>query len=305
MKGFYDKLIALVGVLALAGSGAYFATQQSVGEVNVPTKVPTGADYEVKNADAMMTYKSDWNEPQAPEGAPLELYDVFTPPKIYWHPVEKRFIFETIDPPPPPTPFGLKFVSIEQELYRIQFEAYFEALSGNIKDSSIMLLDNKTNTSFRGKVGDKFPEHNAEIVDFNVVTAMDPETGLINRVPTVTVKDTTSGENITLNAEERRYIPNSYTLNFETLKPYSFKTFIWKNKGDSGSVDDVTFKLLDFAFDNQTATVEKTFSDGETPSETQPLTITTSTPAQETQTVEKPEENSQVGENDSGLDIFF
>lgn len=304
MKAFYDKIILAVGVIALAGSGAYYATQQAEVEASV-TKTPFGENYENLTADQFESSAAVWVDPVAQDDDGRELYDVFTPPKIWWDEATKTFIFQPPKEDEPIPPFGFRFVSIERELFRVQLEAYFEALSGNFDDATVSLFNYETNQAFRGKVGDRFPEHQVEIMDFVVEKVVD-EQGLISRVPSVTIKDEVSGENIVLTTAERLYIPNSYFLKFETLPPYPSRTIEWEDAGQSEEVGDVTFKLLDFDFDNQSASIEKTFAD-DTPTETKTLTVAPASTASPESTVDdlSPEENEAQDENSSVFDSFF
>ncbi|GHB96392.1 hypothetical protein [Cerasicoccus arenae] len=302
MKGFYDKIILAVGVLALAGSGAYYATQQAQDKALTPSS-PMGSDYEVLAIPEVVTQSGVWNDPIPQDEKGYELYDVFTPPKIWWFEDEQKFDFAPPKPPEEVIPFGLKFVSIEQELYRIQLESYATALTGKDRDASISFFDNETGDSFRGKVGDKFPEHEAEIVDFKVEKLIN-DNGTIRRMPKVTIKDLASGESIVLTTDEQLFIPNSYQLNFETMNPYPKQNFTWEKTGDSKVVADVTFKLLEFAFDKQTASVEKTFAD-EKPLEIETLTVASTTPSVPLGSDDITEENSPQSEIPSDFDNLF
>lgn len=305
MNGFYDKIILAVGVVALAGSAAYYATamKTEVGGKTSPT--PYGADYETLASKEITADFKDWQEPSVQDEAGLEKYDLFTPPKIWWDTESQTFIFV---PPegekPPPPSFGLQLASFEQDLYRIQFEAYFEPLEGGVKNSSIQLYDFKTDTSFRGKVGESFAEHDAEILDFKV-EVINREDGRISRVPSVTIMDKESGEKITLTTEERLYIPNSYKLTFKTQTPYPVETWVWEEAGVSKAIANVTFKLLDFDFDKQTATVEKTFADEEYPTEEKILSVAETKPAETTTQPNKTQENLPQEENPTGIDSLF
>ncbi len=305
MKGFYDKIILTVGVLALAGSGAYYATAMKVEAGGAQAQSPVGADFASLEAKQTTAEFSDWSDPEAQDPEGRELYDVFTPPKIWWNAEEEVFIFEPPGDPLPARPsFGLALLEVSQELYRIQLEAYFESLDGKDENASIQLYDEKTDTSFRGKVGAKFPEHNAEIVDFKVEKVINPESGTIRRVPKVTILDSESGEQITLTTEERLYIPNSYTLNLETRNPYPSQRFSWETVGETKSVADVTFKLLEFDFDNQTAKVEKTFTDDTYTPETKTLSASSNESAVTT-TETIVEENAVEEEIPTEIDSFF
>lgn len=263
MKGFYDKIILAVGVLALAGSGAFYVTQGK-GDANNPllNQAPSGAAYAPIAAPTFSELDSAWPDPVAQDDKGLELYDVFTPPKIFWKP--PQFVFEPWLPASIPVPFGLELLAVDRELYRIQVEAYFASTSGQDKDAKIQFYDYKTKSSFRGSVGDKFPEHAVEILDFSVTREVNDD-GTILRVPHVAIKDLDSGKDITLTTDERLYIPDQFELRMSTVSPYRQENFSWQKTGDTHTAGDATFELLDFDFDNQTASVEKQSPDLESP----------------------------------------
>ncbi|WP_309399814.1 hypothetical protein [Cerasicoccus maritimus] len=299
MNAFYDKIILAVGVLALAGSGAFYATQKASANSDA-SKQPFGDDYSSLEVADFSSSTAEWGDPIPQDEAKREKYDVFTPPKIWWDAKEGKFIFEAPGSTPPPPPFGITFLGVEQELFRIQLEAYFEALSGDFKDATVSLFDYNSNEAFRGKVGDKFPEHNVEIIDFEVNRVVDDQ-GLISLVPRVTIKDGESGELIVLTTAERLYVPNSYKLTFQNYDIYGDDMILWEEVGQSKTVGDVTFKLLDFDFDNQTATVEKTFAD-DSPTKTETLNVANAVSSEPSASLEtESSEESGPAEENSGL----
>ncbi|WP_309387196.1 hypothetical protein [Cerasicoccus frondis] len=304
MNAFYDKIILAVGVLALAGSAAYYTTLK-VEASSGANQQPFGEAYEPFQAADFTPSSAHWGEPEAQDADGLELYDVFTPPKIWWDESTKTFIFQPPRGEEQVPPFGLRFAGIERELFRIQLEAYFEGLSGKNKDATVSLFNYQSDQAFRGKVGDQFTEHDVEIVDF-VVEKVVTEEGLISRVPRVTIRDGVSGELIVLTTEERLYVPNSFDLTFDTVSPYPAKTIVWEEKGDSETVGDVTWKLLDFDFDKQSATVEKTFAD-DSPTETKTLTVAKSVSQENMAPTETDdsEESSSSDENSGVFDSIF
>jgi len=260
MKTFYDKLILLVGALALAaGVGYYFIEKdKGVEKSNVLTDQPFGPEYQPISLPQVPSSRSAWPDPSPQDAAGLEAYDVFTPPKIYWD--GSQFIFEPPKPPEEIIPFGLALQAFEQELYRIQMEAFV----GQGKTAQAQIFDTVTNQKYRGSVGETFEEIDTQIVAIENKLVTNPD-GTVRRIPKVTLLDGGSGKEITLTTDERRYIPDEYKIRFVTLFPYPREEFLWEEVGETYDIGNVTFKLLDFDFDKQSATVEKTSPDLETP----------------------------------------
>jgi len=290
MKAIYDKLILIVGVLALAaGTGFYFMKNGDAGvESTVLDQQPSGPAYSAIQPPRMPEVDSAWVEPTPQDEAGLQLYDVFTPPKIWWD--GKAFIFEPPEPPEEAIPFGLALRAFEQELYRIQMEAFV----GRGESAQAQIFDSVTNQKYRGGVGAYFEEIDTTIVDLENPLEEGAD-GTFRRVPRVTLLDGGSGKEISLTTDERRYIPDEYKIHFETLFPYPSEKFVWEEVGDTRGVGNVTFKLLDFNFDNKSATVEKTSPDRDS-IEQETLNVTSQPAAanREPETVTQPEPDDQT-----------
>jgi hypothetical protein len=312
MKKFYDKILLVVALLLLAGSLAfYFMGGQSGPESQTLSGNPTGAAFQpVPVPTPVEVGATDWPNVNPVDGNPNRIYQVFTPPKIYWDPVAGQLTWEApIDPDqiPPPPPFGLVLNSLNRELFRIQFEAYFEANDGNFDHAIVQFYNHENHETIRGSVGDKFPGQDFEILSFKVERKEIETEGSteIFRYPTVVIKDTRSGEDLTLTTAERLYVPNKYEIKMSTTEPYAPESFTWTAVGDKKTFDDATFTLEEFNFDNQTATVEKLPSATEDGTEPEPI-VETLTP-QETTPELKPEEKNtpSTPQSDTNLPEAF
>lgn len=271
MKSYYDKIILALGLIALiAGCAFYFLKS---GEVTTDvdqlmSAQPTGAAYRPVTSPTVTVDVPVWHDPSAQDSAGLELYDIFTPPKIFWNPLEQRLTFEPPVAPPPPTPFGLALVNIDREMFRIQLEAYFDSPSGDPADTLIQFYNTRLNESVRGKVGEEFPEHGFRIVSFKVDRIIEEteDSTVIRRVPIAVIFDTQEdGRQIELTTESRLFIEGKIEITMRTQDPYAPEEFTWEQVGDTYRVDDALFTLQDFNFDNQTVRVEKQAPYLETP----------------------------------------
>ncbi|QYY36532.1 hypothetical protein [Ruficoccus sp. ZRK36] len=315
MKKFYDKILFAVALLLLAGSLAYYFVGSPSGPAGSALgSKPTGPAYEsVPAPEQTQAGSTDWPEVTPVDENPNRVYQVFTPPKIYWDPVAGVLTWDApyINGGPKKPPFGLILTSVNRELFRIQFEAYFESDDGNFDHAIVQFFNHENRETIRGSVGDKFPAQDFEIVSFKVERKVIEREGSteIFRYPTVVINDTRSGEQLTLTTAERLYVPDQFEVNMATTKPYPPETFTWTQVGDKKRFDDAEFTLVEFNFDNQSATVEKTpfaTEDGTTPEpETKILYPVKTTPEP------KPEEKTQpsTSKSDSavaeGFESFF
>lgn len=288
MKAIYDKILLIVGLLALAGGAAFFMMRSgAVKSVDVLLgQQPSGSVYAAVQAPDILLDNPLWLDPEAQDTEGLEKYDIFTPPQIFWDPIKGELVFEPVETPEPPIPFGLELAEIQRDLFRVQLEAFFLANDGTMENSSVMFYNTKLGESIRGKMGDEFPEHGFEVIDVKYERVVEENEGstTIRRVPTVIIADLEQdGREITLTTESQLFLEGKLTILMRTLDPYAPAEFKWAKIGDTHTSHDATFTLLDFNFDNRTVKVEKTApylepSEVRTLTESQPDTITLTTP---------------------------
>ncbi len=263
MNKFYDKIFFAVALLLLAGSLAFYFLGSDAGPASqAQAGKPTGSTFEpVTVPEQAERGSTEWPDVQSVADNPARRYEVFTPPKIYWDPVAGMLTWQSpYRPPEPEKPFGVVLESVKRELFRIQFEAYFESDDGDFDHSIVQFYNHENHETIRGSVGDKFPAQDFEIVSFNVERKVIEREGSteIFRYPTVVINDTRSGEQLTLTTAERRYVPDQFEIHMATTAPYPPESFVWTKIGDKKTFDDAAFTLTEFNFDNQSATVEKT-----------------------------------------------
>jgi len=273
MQAFYDKLLLIIGALALAaGIGIYFAKAGSPGPEAAGPQVtgiePRGGAYEPLPVPDVEAETSAWPDPVPQDEQGYEVYHIFTPPKIWYDPEAGEFIFNPPEPPTPPPAFGIKLIAVERQPYRVQLKGYIEAASGDFDDANI-LLDVYTNptsppsTINTAQIGDEYPELGIRILDFENALVENPD-GTVTRVPTLRLYDRLRDEEIILTSTERRFIEGAYIVRFYQADNPSNR-WVTTETGTSRQFGDNTYTLLDFDFDNQSATVEKSAPDLEAP----------------------------------------
>lgn len=131
LKASHDKFLLGLAALLLTASSVWFWRQQ--GEVRRIRAQPVatqlaGSAYAPANLKLPETEAAVW--PQAPaqsQGAGW-LYEVFTPPVIYYNAFARSF---TVTPPmhqgDVAIPFGLELLAVTREQFRLQLAGYFGA----------------------------------------------------------------------------------------------------------------------------------------------------------------------------------
>lgn len=128
-----DKILfgaALVLLLASAGWMALQSSKLSALRASSEAAITTSA-YVPTGIDAPVATQVSWPAAPAQSTGPEWIYDLFTPPEIYYNEATKKF---TVTPPvivkpedpvePKPIPFGVELVQIKQDAFRLQLVGY-------------------------------------------------------------------------------------------------------------------------------------------------------------------------------------
>ena len=125
-----DKIIfgvALVLLLASAGWMAMQGSKLSALRASA-TAGSMSAGYEAAVLDTTEAGTKTWPAAPAQTSGPLWIYDVFTPPEIYYSAATKKF---SVTPPPRQVvevvveqPFGVSVVSVRPDSFRLQLVGY-------------------------------------------------------------------------------------------------------------------------------------------------------------------------------------
>jgi hypothetical protein len=210
-----DKLFLSIGVLALALTSAWaFLEQSKISARGAVVNAPSGgAAYETQELKVSMPPSQSWAKASAQPAGDKWIYNVFTPPKIYYNINTKQFTVilpeivtppspdDPLVPPPPPRP-ALELVSVTQPLFRLQLVGYI-GTEGNYRGTFNNEITGKT---FFGVSGRKVPELNLEIVAFEAKRRRVDVPGgstLIEVTAYADVKDTLTGKVYRLDPNKR------------------------------------------------------------------------------------------------------
>jgi len=307
MKQFYDKLLLIVALLAFGGSVAfYFMGKDDAAPGGGSSASLNGSAFSpLATPEVVDSGSTEWPEPMWVGENKQRLYRVFTPPKIYWDAQKQELTW--VAPPDPDAPveipvFGVELVALERELFRIQLEADFGSRTGSSDDAIIQLYNHEKHEKILGSPGDEFPEDEFKIVSFRVERVILEEEGstVIYKNPIVVIEDMRAGEEITLEGAERLYVPGKFNIVMRTEGEGTPETFTWTEIGQTySSANGDVFTLLEFNFDNQTATVEKMPASTEEVPEPE-AEVEVLTPVEETQTAPtETEETEEIIQTES------
>jgi hypothetical protein len=262
MSKHYDKLLLLLaGLILVAALGFYFTRSATGVSVSSPLRqaMPVGEDYQFIEPFVSTASIILWEAPQPQDERGFELFDVFTPPKIWFNQNTRRFVFEPYVAPPEVVPFGVMLVDVDQTLYRLQVEGYLEGETRKPEDSTILVRDVNAQRSFRGRPGTRIEEGQFEIVSFRVIIDQLPD-GSITRTPTVVIRDLKADQEVTLTTS-RAYLPGSWVFTVAATDNPSQQwkltrvgqTFDYRIPGQ----ESASYTVVDLNFDNKTITLEK------------------------------------------------
>lgn len=262
---FYDKILFLIGILMLLAGAFYYLNRSEAIPQSLPARLtapPSGDSYSAIRVPDFGGETVEWLEPEHQSFGPLWVYDVFTPPKIYFNEETNEFLPEPPRPPVGPPPFGLQLVEIKQELYRLQFDGYMDAPSGKPEDAILLFDDVEAGRLTRGSVGTKNEEGNFTVVAFEV--RREEKDGLLRRVPMVTILDERLGREVVLTEAERLTLKDEIITILQGTEP-DFPLFEVPAEGGTITIGESIFTVSNISFDNQSVTVEKTDPELEEP----------------------------------------
>lgn len=208
-----DTIYLAIGGFAILGAGVWAFVQQSdiTALREAPSAPSSGAAYEPAAIAVSSPASETWEPAPAQSAGEKWIYDVFTPPKIYYNTETKQF---TVVPPVStptgtttpevvvPQTFGLQLVKVEQPLFRLQLVGYV----GEGDQARGNFLNVQTGAVVFGTSGKKLPDLNLEIVRFTAqrrVVEQPGGTTLVFTEATALVRDTKTGVETTLNTKAR------------------------------------------------------------------------------------------------------
>ncbi len=258
-------LLASAGWALLQNSK--IAALKAAPDTNVPqvAYVPTGTD-------APRVSTREWPKPPSQSRGVDWIYDVFTPPEIYYDEATKQFsVTPPVSKPVDPVkevPFGLALVSIKQDAFRLQLVGYV----GDVGDERGTFENGITGDTIIGRAGKVIPGLDLTIKSFEVkrnkIISKD-SMPVYDTEATAVVVDTKTGEEIRLTNKARLIKGNPFAI----LKADGATETVSHRAGEKFTVGDVTYTVVNVTAEPPSAVVTKETAQAATP-ETKTLTPT-------------------------------
>ncbi len=269
-----EKIIFGAALLVLLASAGWLALQQSKLKALRATHA-TGvapAAYVPAGIDAPTVSTSTWPSPPSQTRGAEWVYDVFTPPEIYYNAETKQF---SVTPPvgpdtvkPAEVPFGLDLVQVKQDVFRLQLVGYV----GNAGDYRGTFENTVTGETFLARAGKKIPALDLTVRTFEVKRTLVPAPDsmpIYEVVATAVVVDDKTGDEVTLSNKERRIKGTPIAV----LKPTGSDQVFEQKAGTSFKVGDVTYTVNTVTAEPAVVEVTKETTDPKVAPVTKPLTV--------------------------------
>jgi len=203
-----DKILFGAALLLLLASAGWMALQGSklsqLDDSNVVN--PTSTDYMAAGIDAPTVATKTWPKAGGQSSGAEWIYDVFTPPEIYYDAVSKKF---SVTPPVPPpvdpvveAPFGVELVQIKPDAFKLQLVGYI----GSEGDYRGTFENTVSGETVIGRAGKTIPSLGLMIKSFEVkkitITSKDSMDTYVTEAIAVVV-DTKTGDQVTLTNKHR------------------------------------------------------------------------------------------------------
>lgn len=194
-------------VLALASCGWSAWTTKALRPQPAAVLVAHTATPSNVPATRAATDARAWLPPAAQSPGAEWIYDLFTPPEIFYDATANRF---SVTPPDLAKPrsataplAGVELVRVERELYRWQLVGFI----GRDGDWCGTFEDRQTGATLMGREGRALADTGLEVRSLavrRVAVALPDSMSTTQRVATAVLRDVRTGEEMTLNSAERR-----------------------------------------------------------------------------------------------------
>lgn len=211
----YDKILLGLGALAFfATAGLGTLRLEKLDEIasRNPAAGIEPARYEIEKAVVPTISTVTWNDAPTQSRGQDWLYDVFTPPVIYYNPQTGSF---TVTPPAnseprvaarTDEPYDIELLEVKQEPYRIQLVGYVGAADNPLATFEIA----GSGEMVVGRPGKLFDRHEFTLKSFNIAPRTTPAgegTPVVEMVAVAGIIDERTGKEEFLTDREKKMMP--------------------------------------------------------------------------------------------------
>ncbi|MBI2514469.1 MAG: hypothetical protein HYV96_21045 [Opitutae bacterium] len=254
-----EKVLALVALASALGVAAWWWTQQvplrrlRVERVAVEL---SGAVYVAAALPETPSPAPAWRKPGAQSAGGGWIYELFTPPVIYYHAATRVF---TVTPPTyaaekADLPFGLELLAVKREPFRLQLVGYVGAPG----DYLAAFVSEQTPETLLARIGGRFDRlglalRSFEIRRLNVAPPTQPP--VLSVAAVATLRDERTGEEVTLDTLGPRLTDTPLAV-LRVRADAKAKPRVL-HQGDTFQQDDATFRVEHIQLDPPEVVVAK------------------------------------------------
>lgn len=237
-----EKIAFGVALVAVAGAGLWWWGQQEGLRALRTSPVAatlTGEAYARAEFKAPARVPKAWGKPAVQSQGGGWVYEIFTPPVIYFHASARAF---SVTPPSVfqdgALAFGLELLDVRRELYRLQLMGYL----GSTQDYLGTFVSPQISETLLARPGRRFEELGLTLKDFavrKVNVAAPGELPVYDIAAFAVVHDERTGEEVTLDNRERRFTdtPLAILRLGAQAKPREVR------EGDEFAENDATYRI--------------------------------------------------------------
>lgn len=272
-----DKIIFGVAVVALLGAAGWMALQGSKLAALRKSATPSlSSAYEPAGIDAPVVSTRTWPEAPAQSSGPEWVFDVFTPPEIFFDTATSQF---RVTPPRgfveevKVVPFGVTLASVRQDAFRLQLVGYIGE-EGDYRGNFENAITGETIIGRQGKV---FEDLGLKLERFdvkrNTIISAD-SMPIIDIEATALVVDMKTGESTTLTNKHRQIKGTPFAV----LQVAGAAGPVEQKEGGTFTAGDATFTVLKVNAEPPSVEIRKESPELAAP-ETKTLTPVSAAPA--------------------------
>lgn len=206
-------LIAATALLVVSSAVCGVLMWRAQASSTLSQPVLTAPAYVPVGVDAPGVKTTVWEAPSALARGRDWLYDLFTPPEIFYNTRTRQFAVSAplTGDEAAEAPFGLELVSVRPEPFRLQLIGYV----GGVGQARGIFENRRTGEVFLAAAGYRVADLALEIKAFNVraeAIVIPESTSFSQRVATARIHDVRAQRDLTLTQRERQFTGNVYGL---------------------------------------------------------------------------------------------
>lgn len=285
MAKSFERWIAAAAVVVLLGMLGWFLMQRRVVNEIAARTVSVSLAADAHDAAPITVPASSvriWSDPAVDAAQPDWVFDVFTPPVIYYNRLTRAF---TVTPPDysAPTepvveevvvPFGVELVEVSLDPFRLQLVGY----AGGEGNYLGMFENVNTGDTLLGRAGKVFPDLGLTVLSLEVNKErieLPDSMPIVQTVAHARVRDDSTGEEFDLTSLKRRATGSPSAV----LRVVATGEQRTEKVGNEFTVGDVVYRVDEMDVDAGTVTITRTGPDADAEPKTELLTPGTSSPA--------------------------